>query len=107
MGIFPTGAWYFETDLSDPLAWVPGLRGLPTSSGLVRCITGVLQLSAMMSALSLPAMPSDDEYEDEEDELEEEEPPAVIKVERTSGSKKGAVSAGSQFVDNDPPVRDA
>ena len=100
MDVFPTGAWYFERDFADPATWAPPLRDLPPSNGLARCITAILSISTVMSALSQPAMESEIEDDSGEDELDDEEVPAVVKVQRASDSKKGESS-----VDNVPPVR--
>lgn len=108
MGIFPSGSWFLEPEFPDPLTWLDRLHGIPSSSGFTRCLAEIRRLSAIITVLSLPAMPSESEDDDDDEEQDEllEETPSVIKVERANTSKKGETSAGLKSEENKVRVSD-
>ena len=110
MAIFPSGSWFLEPEIPDPLTWLVHLDRVPVFTASTRCRAEIRRLSSCTYALALPAMESEVEDEDdsnsdseaEQDELEFEEPPVTVKMEKASSSKKKGESVA--VVENEKPV---
>jgi hypothetical protein len=107
----PGGAWDSES-LPDVLSWLPVLKKLPKASAVTHAIVGVIRLSSALTALSLTALSTDDEdedqdyHEDKNEALDPEELPALSKVEPACRDKgKGQEEPMPGHEEKATPVR--